>query len=323
MEQIPIDQLEGLKLADAVFQRDKDDSRVFPNDDKILDLINRVRKEPAVVRSRAAFDVAFVCALHDPELTALIEAFGGEARWTKGPSLGQQHIYKITDFTTLTGESLRVIAGAPTYMGLTATAILATEMILMFQPKFIAMVGIAAGTRSKDQGYGDILVADPSVDYASGKLFSNLDGTETFQPNPFPIPIDTRLRTLILEDARTRAGLSEIVSSWPNSLPEGKLTLHIGTLGTADQVVNSSARVEEVTRNWRKLIGLEMETYALYRAAHEAPHPRPMFVSFKSVCDFATNKTDIWQKYAAFTAAGFSRRFLFNHWDSIAVAPAT
>src|SRR6266571_3172526 len=64
--------------------------------------------------SQFDFDVAFVCALHDPELTALLQAFGGEPKWRAGPSSGQPHIYKVTESPTELGDTLRIIAGAPT-----------------------------------------------------------------------------------------------------------------------------------------------------------------------------------------------------------------
>jgi nucleoside phosphorylase len=60
-----------------------------------------------------------------------------------------------------------------------------------------------------------------------------------------------------------------------------------------------------------------METYGVYRACHEAPEPKPRFISFKSVCDFAAEKTDSWQDYAAFTAAGFAVRFLQSEWEAL------
>jgi len=189
-------------------------------------------------------------------------------------------------------------------------------MILLFKPRFIAMVGIAAGTRSGNRGYGDILVADPSVDYASGKV-SFTNGLEVFHPDPFPLPINVSLRTVVQEDARTRAGLTNVMTAWSGPRPGTDLRVHIGAMGAADQVVDSGARVAEVQRNWRKLIGLEMETYALYRAAHEAPQPRPLYASFKAVCDFAAEKTDIWQSYAAFAAARYAKRFVTEHWDVI------
>ena len=53
-------------------------------------------------------------------------------------------------------------------MGLTAAAIATSHLILQFRPRLVVMVGIAAGTRSGNKQYGDVLVADPSVDYNSG-----------------------------------------------------------------------------------------------------------------------------------------------------------
>lgn len=60
-----------------------------------------------------------------------------------------------------------------------------------------------------------------------------------------------------------------------------------------------------------------METYAVYRACEEAPEPKPRFVSFKAVCDFAAEKTDSWQEFAAFMAAEFAVEFLTNEWFAL------
>jgi hypothetical protein len=40
-------------------------------------------------------------------------------------------------------------------------------------------------------------------------------------------------------------------------------------------------------------------------------------VSFKAVCDFAAEKTDSWQGYAAFVAAQFAIDFLKAEWDAL------
>jgi nucleoside phosphorylase len=264
-----------------------------------------------------AYDIAVVCAVHDPEFKAVLKIFGDAATtWKDGPTAGQTHIYKTTALTTAKGSQLRVVAGAPTYMGLTATAIVATQMLLMFRPRLIMMMGIAAGTKTKGRGFGDVLVADPSVDYASGKL-TLVDGAQAFQPDTFPLPIDSRLRALVQEDIRTRDGLDTIRRDFPHAKPATDLNIHIGPVGAADQVVDISARVAEVQQHWRKLIGLEMETYALYRAAHEAPTPRPLYVSFKSVCDFAEAKEDHWQAYAAYTSTSYGRRFITKNWETL------
>lgn len=262
------------------------------------------------------FDVAIVCALHRPELSSVFSAFGGEAAWQALPEEGHTHIYKTISVASSSGAPIRIVAGAPTYMGLTASAIIATQMLFLFKPRLIMNVGVAAGTKSKDRCFGDILVADPSVDYASGKI-SFAKGQESFEPDPFPLPINASLRTMIQEHKRTRSGLDDISQRWPKEKPHSELNLHIGPLGAADQVVDSKARVKAVKRNWRKLIGIEMETYAVYRASHEAPQPRPQHVCFKSVCDFAQAKKDDFQDYAAFTAASFAKFFLVSNWDQL------
>ena len=40
---LPIDKFEGLKLANRIFRRAEDDTKVFPNDDEMLDVIDSVR----------------------------------------------------------------------------------------------------------------------------------------------------------------------------------------------------------------------------------------------------------------------------------------
>lgn len=100
-------------------------------------------------------------------------------------------------------------------------------------------------------------------------------------------------------------------------MPPGPNRLHLGPVGAADQVIDDESRIVEIQRNWRKLIGVEIETYGVYRACYESPDPKPRFVSFKSVCDFAAAKSDSWQQYAAFTAAEFTAEFLRGEWGAL------
>lgn len=110
---------------------------------------------------------------------------------------------------------------------------------------------------------------------------------------------------------------TNIRKRWKGSTPSGSNRLHIGPLGAADQVIDDPRRILEITKNWRKLVGVEMETYAVYRACMESPEPKPRVVSFKAVCDFAAEKTDSWQLYAAFMAAQFAADFLKSEWDAL------
>lgn len=265
-------------------------------------------------------DVGFICALEHPEFSALMEATGGATRWSVAGENRFSHVYRESQIETNANRKLNVVGTVATSMGLTAAAIATTQLIFQFRPRIVVMVGIAAGTRSGNKDFGDILVADPSVDYNSGKVvFEN--GVRDFLPDPYPIGLNARLRSIVQRYRAPSTLFNDIRRRWPGNVPEQENRLHLGPVGAADQVIDDESRVLEIQKNWRKLIGVEMETYGVYRACHEAPDPKPRFVSFKSVCDFAAAKTDSWQDYASFTAAHFAVEFLKREWD--ALWPAT
>jgi len=261
-------------------------------------------------------DIGIVCALEYPELAAVLQSLGGADVWTEVGDARHAHVYRGVSMLSKDGAKLRVIATTATSMGLTAAAIATTQLVLQFQPRLVAMIGIAAGTRSGGKQFGDVLVADPSVDYNSGKVVLAGDIRE-FQPDPYPIGLDPRLRSLLHKYRSSDPLFAEIRRRWSGTVPAGDNRLHVGPLGAADQVIDDATRVLEIQKNWRKLIGVEMETYGVYRAVHEAPEPKPRAVSFKAVCDFAAEKSDSWQDYAAFMAAEFAIEFIRREWTAL------
>lgn len=261
-------------------------------------------------------DIAFLCALEHPEFRALVEASGGAAAWTDLGEPQYSHVTRSSTLTTTSGKELNVVGAVTTSMGLTSAAIATTQLIFRYRPRIVVMVGIAAGTKTGDKDFGDILVADPSVDYNSGKVVLE-NGVREFLPDPYPIGLNARLRSVVQKYRSPNGMLEEIYNRWKANRPKQVLRLHLGPLGAADQVIDDASRILEVQKNWRKLIGVEMETYGVYRACHEAPEPKPRFVSFKSVCDFAAQKTDSWQDYAAYTAAQFAIEFLKHEWEAL------
>lgn len=270
----------------------------------------------AIEASAFQTDVAFVCALEHPEFSSLIEATGGIKNWTEVGEKRYSHVYRSTQISTYSNKTLSIVGTVATSMGLTAAAIATTHLILQFRPRIVVMVGIAAGTRGGNRDFGDVLVADPSVDYNSGKVVLE-NGIREFLPDPYPIGLNARLRSIIQKYRAPGPVLSDIRDRWPGKKPDQDNRLHLGPVGAADQVIDDETRVIEIQKNWRKLIGVEMETYGVYRACHEAPEPKPRFVSFKSVCDFAAQKSDSWQEYASFTASQFAVEFLKREWDAM------
>jgi nucleoside phosphorylase len=260
-------------------------------------------------------DIAIVCALEFPEFEAVMKAFN-ENDWVELPDPKYTHIYRESSITTVDNETLRIVGTTSTSMGLTAAAIATTQLLMQFKPRIVVMIGIAAGTRSGGKQFGDILTADPSIDYNSGKVVDD-NGIRDFQPDPYPIGLNPRLRSVLAKYRGNHPVFEKIRRQWKGPIPAKGNHLHVGPLGAADQVIDDASRIIEIQKNWRKLIGVEMETYGVYRAVHEAPEPKPRVASFKSVCDFAAEKTDSWQEYAAYTAATFAYEFLKNEWAAI------
>jgi nucleoside phosphorylase len=261
-------------------------------------------------------DIGIICALEYPELAAIFKAVGGKTAWKGVGDTRHTHVYHETSVTTVDGASLRTIATTSSSMGLTAAAIATTHLVLQFRPRLVAMIGIAAGTRSGSKQFGDILVADPSVDYNSGKVVLE-NGIREFQPDPYPIGLNPRLRSVLQKYRSEHPLFVDIRKRWSAATPVGPNRLHLGPVGADDQVIDDATRIIEIQRSWRKLIGIEMETYGVYRAVHESPDPKPRAASFKAVCDFAAEKSDSWQEYAAFMAAEFAVEFFRREWATL------
>jgi nucleoside phosphorylase len=261
-------------------------------------------------------DIGIVCALEYPELDAVLNAISPKAAWKEIGDPRYTHVFRETSMLTTSGINLRVVATTSTSMGLTAAAIATTHLVLQFCPRLVAMIGIAAGTHSGGKQFGDVLVADPSVDYNSGKVVFE-DGVRGFQPDPYPIGLNPRLRSVLQKYRSAHPIFGDIRKRWPGATPAQQNRLHVGPVGAADQVIDDASRILEIQKNWRKLIGVEMETYGVYRAVYEAPDPKPRVASFKAVCDFAAEKSDSWQEYAAFMAAEFAVEFLRREWAAL------
>jgi len=70
----------------------------------------------------------------------------------------------------------KVVAFQQHEMGMPSTAATAMQVIHEFRPRYLAMTGIAAGVEGKTN-LGDILIADPSWDYGSGKIVTGEEGS--------------------------------------------------------------------------------------------------------------------------------------------------
>ena len=113
------------------------------------------------------------------------------------------------------------------------------------------MPGISAGIEGDKRNPGDILIADPAINYASGKI----KGGGSHAPDPRPIPIDDEIQSLVKSLQGDKNALASIYDDFNGEKPEMPLKVHIGPLGSADQVVDDENVIAKVKEHHRKLIG--------------------------------------------------------------------
>lgn len=218
---------------------------------------------------------------------------------------GDEQQYYETAFTR-EGRTCKVVTARQNEMGMTAAGVLTMKMIWTFRPRYVIMVGIAAGIAHRmavDQMYGDVVVPDVVWEYSSGKFVRSSKasvnfGSVGFIPRPHFVNTDEE----ILEAVKRAIKSSE-----------NECHVHIGPMACGSSVVANSEVVDkQVHSQYGNTAALDMESYAVMYAVKQAPVPRPAGLVIKSVCDYANDeKSDQYQKFAAYTSAQFAK-FLYE-----------
>jgi nucleoside phosphorylase len=163
------------------------------------------------------------------------------------------------------------------------------------------MCGICAGVKGKTD-LGDVLLADPAWDFQSGKRVKDKKN-KSFSISPHQIPVPTTVRIHVEQLRSDHEALSQIAQKFGPDAPRIPRVI-IGPVASGSAVLADSDVIEEIKQQQRDLIGVEMEAYGLYAAAHSASAPQPKAFALKAVCDFADpDKNDKAQRFAAFTSA--------------------
>jgi len=258
------------------------------------------------------YDLAIITALRSPELDSILNL---EANWSSFNLENDSTEYHKGIFAEK-GKKIKVIAAATPQMGMVPASTLTQKMIYNFRPKYVVMTGIAGGVKGVGN-LGDILIADISFDSGSGKIKTDSDGSRIFEPDFKSIDLDTDIKEALLTCKGKREYLNEIKAKWPIRDITTELNIHIGPFASGSGVIENKKVIAEIKGHARKLIGIDMETYAVFYTAKHCSKPKPIAAfSFKSVSDFGDlDKNDNFQPYAAFTSANFMYNFVLNKID--------
>ena len=221
--------------------------------------------------------------------------------WKAKTLSGDDQIYDVATFER-DGKIHSLVHAKLDEMGMTAAAATAMKLIYEFRPRYLIMVGIAAGVALDsvaEQMYGDVVVPDVVWNYSAGKFVS-------------PDRADITFGELGFLPRSTYASIPEEILPYIKQAvdsEENQCHVHIGPMACGSTVVaNRKILEKQVHSQLRSTAGLDMESYAVVYAATHATKPRPIPIIVKSVCDFANSeKSDDYQKFAAYTSCEFAK----------------
>lgn len=184
-------------------------------------------------------------------------------------------------------------------MGLADAAITAGRCIERFKPKIIAMSGICAGFLGRSE-LGQLLVSELAYEYQSGKWTN--DG---FSAEPYQVPTSETVRLLVRDLIEDTKLVSRLEKDLDLHRPQKMTAPKLAAFTSGSAVIASDAYMEQIGNLHRRVSGLDMEVYAIQRAAQLAPC-NPDVICAKTVVDLANGeKDDKLHKYGCIISARF------------------
>lgn len=252
-------------------------------------------------------DLCIVTALLEPEFDAIMRL---KWKWSVFEPLDDNTFVRRGAFTS-GGIEYSVVAACAPRMGMVSAALLASKLIDYEKPRFLVMAGICAGIEDKTN-FGDVILADPSWDWQSGKHFVK-EEKRGFAIAPDPLGPASFVRARFDAMRPKQEIWAAIRSEWVGP-PDTELKIKVAPMASGSSVLADSEIVDRIAEQNRNLTAIEMEAYGIVSAAAMASHPRPTAFVCKSVSDFANEiKDDKWRTYAAYTSAQAVRHFFEAH----------
>jgi nucleoside phosphorylase len=192
-------------------------------------------------------------------------------------------------------------------MGNTAAGVQAGNAIREWHPRYVLMVGIAAGI-GDDVGLGDVLVSTEVFNYEPAKLTA---AGEKRRPTTGAVSHHLVGRAQSYHNADWREMIAVEPPESDTSRGGGPFPrVHFGPFASGEKVVADPQMVAKLLDMHSKLIAIEMESYGVAHAAACDETP-PGFLAIRGVSDHANHhKDDRYHEYAAHAAAAFAIGFL-------------
>lgn len=265
-------------------------------------------------------DYAIITALEEDEMEKILPMIQKE-----GETSNTKHLIEYGHLKKNPNKKIAYASQQST--GMIDAAILATELLTRFNPKFLIMPGVLGG-KPKEVNIGDILVSTKVFTIDKGKLTTEeilkdesvqeqlgiVEKEERKVKNVFKKEVEavTMNSSTITKFIRKKTDILRYIND-EDQTRNKNINLLFGPIACVRQVIDQKGYFEEnILIIDRKAIGLEMESYSVARACELVNNGETTPIIVKSVMDNTTAKVDEAKPYAAWTSAMFVKYILEN-----------
>lgn len=267
-----------------------------PNDNSPL-------KKPFKLDDNVPIDFAIVTALYYDEMEEVKRAFdiNTSSRIEFGNNIG--YSFEFNRF--------KVLAVSQAEMGMVDSAILSTELMMRFNPKYLIMPGVCGGDSKLK--FGDIVISKKVHLFQAGKLKEDgfdKESVEVKMDNVTIKKIQDRGKDIVTEIKNELKNTSD-----PDLLKFKKywskgMSIHFEPTACSTMIIDKKHYFEEVIKEIdRKMVAVEMEGYGIARA-NEYLLCETKAILIKCVMDKTTKKDDDAKPYAAYVSAQFVKKLI-------------
>lgn len=241
-------------------------------------------------------EYAIITALEEKEMEKVLPML------TKTASLrNKKHLIEYGYLTS--NPKKTIVYASQLSTGMIDAAVLATELLIRFKPKFLIMAGVLGG-KPNEVKIGDVVVATKVFTIDKGKI----------SDYGFKIEIESSNTDSSYVTAFKRSK-SKIVDYIKQNDPtrDKRIDIHFGSITCVRQVIDLEGFFEQnITPVDRKALALEMESYGVSRACELVNDGETIPLIIKSAMDNTVDKIDEAKTYAAWTSAMFVKYILEN-----------
>jgi nucleoside phosphorylase len=191
-------------------------------------------------------------------------------------------------------------------MGLVNAAVTAGLCIDRFKPSVVGMSGICGGFENRAH-MGQLFISSMVYEYQSGKWAS--DG---FRHEPYQVSTDHVTLTDLKALTNTDGLISELEEGFNGKRPALAKKPEVGVFTSGSAVIADQQYLKQIEVVHRKVNALDMEVFAVQRAAELSPH-KPPCICAKAVVDLCDqNKSDDIHSYGSYISAKFLIKAINN-----------